>query len=81
MGLDSLAMSIGDPCPKKKAGIFSGVEGRASSAARHALWVFGNDICELKKGIALASAFFGDGVLISYTYTLAAPPHESPGLS
>jgi hypothetical protein len=42
------AMSIGDPCPKKKAGIFSGVEGSASNAVRHSLCVFGNDIIMLK---------------------------------
>lgn len=44
-----LAMSIGDPCPKKKAGIFSGVEGSASNAVRHSLCVFGKDIIMLVK--------------------------------
>jgi hypothetical protein len=43
-----LAISIGDPCPKKKAGIFSGVEGSASNAVRHSLCVFGKDIIKLK---------------------------------
>jgi len=43
------AMSIGDPCPKKKAGIFSGVGGSEFSAARHSPCVFGNDILKLRE--------------------------------
>ena len=36
--------SIGEPCPKKNAGIFSGVDGSASRAAFHSASVFGIEV-------------------------------------
>ena len=42
---------MGEPCPKKNAGILSGVEGSASSAVRHSGCVLGNGDAVLLVGV------------------------------